>query len=384
MIGALKRAYANFRGFDTTSSAVPPMEGPLRPNTVLDGLPVALTLPDVDNLITTPDGLICSSGADLLYLKKAGAKGKKAKITKATLAVAKTKTLDASISALASDGTNAIAVGLDTGSVLIIGGPHDGTELRTLNGNPINCPTDLLFIGSDSLVISNGSTKFNPSQWKHDLMSKGESGSIWRVDLTAKPKTEIAKKVADNLAFPMGLALRQDGGLYVSEAWNHRVIAVDIDGGNQHVVLEDLPAYPARLANAADGGFWLSMFAPRNPLVEFVLLEKLYRQQMMDTIDSDYWIAPNLAPSVSFLQPIQGGARKMLNRLKPWSPSFSYGLLSYCDAEMQPRSSLHSRADGTVHGINSLCEADGVLFIAAKGSGLIVTAKSTAAAGGKA
>jgi len=258
MIGALKKAYANFRGFDTTRSAVPPMEGPLRPNTVLDGLPIALTIPDVDNLISTPDGLICSSGADLLYLKKAENTGNKSKTVQATLTVVKTKTFGAPISALASDETGAIAVGLDTGGVIIVGGPHDGTELRVLNGTPLNCPTGLLFIGTDRLVIANGSTKFDPSKWKHDLMSKGESGSVWLVELTAEPKAESARKIAEDLAFPMGLALRQGGGLYVSEAWRHRVLAMDIDGRNSRVVLEDLPAYPSRLAAAARWrGAWL-------------------------------------------------------------------------------------------------------------------------------
>ena len=120
------------------------------------------------------------------------------------------------------------------------------------------------------------------------------------------------------------------------------------------------------------GGFWLALFAPRNPMVEFVLLEKEYRLRMMETINPEYWIAPHLAPSKSYLQPIQGGARKMLNRLKPWSPTWSYGLVCYCDSAMRPRWSMHSRADGRVHGITTLCEVDGTLFAGAKGSGVVV------------
>ena len=34
-------------------------------------------------------------------------------------------------------------------------------------------------------------------------------------------------------------------------------------------------------------------------------------------------IAPALATGKSFLEPIQGGARKKLNMLKPWSPTWS-------------------------------------------------------------
>lgn len=384
MIGALKRAYANFRGFDTTRSAVPAMEGPLRPNTLLDEAPIAITLADVDNLISTPNGFACSCGAELMMLalkkpaQKAGNEG-----GGATLSIVEKQLFDARISALAVDDGGALAIGSDAGGILIKGGKHDGLELHAVSGTPLNCPTALLFVDPDTLIVANGSSKTSPSDWKIDLMGKGHSGSVWCIDLSAKSETANAQQLTQEMAFPNGLALREDGGIYVSEAWRHRIVAVDMDGKNQSIALEDLPAYPSRIVRAGDGGFWLAMFAPRNPLVEFVLLEKFYREEMMESIHPDYWIAPNMAPSTSFLQPIQGGARKMLNRLKPWSPTFSYGLLCYCDADMQPRFSLHSRADGTVHGINSLCEAEGTLFAAAKGSGLIVTATGSTGAGGR-
>ena len=40
MMEALKRLYAGFRGFDEAGSAVPMMDGPLKPNTALDEAPV--------------------------------------------------------------------------------------------------------------------------------------------------------------------------------------------------------------------------------------------------------------------------------------------------------------------------------------------------------
>jgi hypothetical protein len=89
-------------------------------------------------------------------------------------------------------------------------------------------------------------------------------------------------------------------------------------------------------------------------------------------MDPNYWIAPSLSSGASFLEPIQGGARKKLNMLKPWSPSWSYGLLARCDAAMRPVRSLHSRADGAIHGVTSCCEFDGTLYVAAKGTGRIV------------
>jgi hypothetical protein len=63
---------------------------------------------------------------------------------------------------------------------------------------------------------------------------------------------------------------------------------------------------------------------------------------------------------------------KKLNMLKPWSPTWSAGLVARCDAAMQPQASFHSRADGTVHGVTALAEHRGRLYAGAKGSGKIV------------
>ena len=93
---------------------------------------------------------------------------------------------------------------------------------------------------------------------------------------------------------------------------------------------------------------------------------------MIDTVDPNFWIAPALSSGASFLEPIQGGARKKLNMLKPWSPSWSYGLVARCGPTMQPLRSFHSRADGAIHGVTSCCEFDDTLYVAAKGSGRIV------------
>jgi hypothetical protein len=207
--------------------------------------------------------------------------------------------------------------------------------------------------------------------WKRDLMERGASGSIWRVDL--RPGGAAPEPLAEGLAFPAGLVWAPDGGLFVSEAWRHRVVGLDANGRSPpRPALHDLPAYPGRISAAQNGGFWLALFAPRNQLVEFVLREDEYRRRMIDSVDPDYWIAPALSSGASFLEPIQGGARKKLNMLKPWSPSWSYGLVAQCNDAMRPYSSLHSRADGRVHGVTSCCERDGVLYVAAKGSGVIV------------
>ena len=175
--------------------------------------------------------------------------------------------------------------------------------------------------------------------------------------------------MAGGLAFPYGVALAA-GQLIVSESWRHRLVR--IEGSAAIPVLRDLPGYPARICPAADGGFWLSVFAPRSQLIEFVLREKAFRSRMMAEIDPAHWVAPTLAHAQDFLEPMQGGALKSHGILKPWAPTRSYGLVIRLNAQFQPIASCHSRADGTHHGVTSCIEAGGRLLVASKGGDAIL------------
>ncbi|MFO0992860.1 MAG: hypothetical protein U1E67_13130 [Hyphomicrobiales bacterium] len=360
VIAALKRAYANFRGFDIDGSTVPPMDGPLRPNAALDAAKQVLTFADIDNLVADQSGVYGSVGNELFALRKQGDAGYEA------IAIRK---VDAPISALASDRAGALAIGLDGSGVMIQGGHHDGRVVEGPADDRFFSVTALCFVSPDTLLIANGSRQYRAADWKRDLMAKGATGSVWKVDL--KKDAGSATKLAENLRFPSGIGVASER-VFISEAWGHCVRSVGLGGGETGMALPGLPVYPGRMIRAGDGGFWLAMFAPRNALVEFVLKEDAYRRRMTETIDPEYWIAPSLFAGRSFLEPIQGGTRKKLNMLKPWAPMWSGGLVAKCDESMRPQASFHSRADGNVHGVTSLCESEGNLLVGAKGSGLVV------------
>jgi hypothetical protein len=361
MIGALMRAYSAFRGFDDETGSAPMMDGPLRPNALLDAAPVALSLTDVDNLTQHRGALLCSSGSQVLRLTPQGS----------ALTASDARAFEQSVTFVAGGPSDSLAIGLDGWGVLILEGPHAGKMITKAGGHSLCSPTAGLFFDADTLIVANGAEGRTAADWKRDLMERGEAGSLWLIDLSSPDLT--ATQIARNLAFPSGLAHGAEGRLHVSEAWRHRVLVFETGAVSApQAALADLPAYPGRIASARDGGFWLALFAPRNQLVEFVLREDNYRRRMIDAVDPDFWIAPALSSGKSFLEPIQGGTRKKLNMLKPWSPSWSYGLVAGCSPTMQPLRSFHSRADGAVHGVTSCCELDDTLYVAAKGSGRIV------------
>ncbi len=331
------------------------MDGALRPNQLLEQAPVVLSIDAPDNIVSQGGQVFFSSGATVLSLDLV------------SCAATSRRVFESTVSALALSPVGDLAVGLDNGRIVVQRVNGAEQTIDEVEGRRLVCVTGLLFLPSGELAIAQGSANLPPGEWKRDLMDRGATGAVWRLDLGSGKATRLA----DRLAWPYGLINSADGALVATESWRHRVIALS-ERGSVRPLLEDLPGYPGRMAPAGGGGYWLAVFAPRSQLIEFVQREPAFRRAMMAEIASEHWAAPTLSAASTFLEPLQGGAQKHLGMLKPWAPSRSYGLVVRLDAEFQPVASYHSRADGRRHGIVSCAEAGGRLLAASKGGGVIV------------
>lgn len=350
MIGLLSRTFDNLLGRGEAAVTVPPLDGALRPNRLLDQAPSRVPLPGVDCLAVQNGALVAAAGS-----------GVHAPLPDGSWMVR--KTYGSTVVCLAAVGADGLAVALDSGYVLIEGGPFDGRRYRA--DPAVRCITAIAAT-EDALYLANGSATNGADEWQRDLLEQNASGSLWRIDLDSGAATRIA----DGLAWPAGIA-PDPSGIVVSEAWRHRLVRLDPKGRADRVVLADLPGYPGRLSPAADG-WWLSLFAPRSQLVEFVLREPAYRRRMMAEVPQPFWVAPKLRSGSSYYEPLQGGGVKHLGLLKPWAPTMSFGLCARLDASFQPRVSLQSRADGAAHGVTSVIEHGGEVIVAARGDGVVV------------
>lgn len=341
------------------SITVPPMDGALRPNDDLEHAPIVCALPDADNLTVIRGQPVVSSGRSLHALDGEHP--------------APIKAFDSDVTCTAALPDGGCLVSLADGMLAIVGGPRDGKSVALPRNLP--CLTAISIVDADRALVTNGSETNRADQWQDDLIGKGRSGSVWLLTLSSGN----AHKIADGLAFPHGVMV--DGAsIIVSEAWTSRLLRLPRAGGRPEVLLENLPGYPARLSADPAGGSWLSIFAPRSQLLEFVLREDGYRSRMMREVPRDYWIAPTLRSGRSFLEPLQAGGVKQLGVIKPWSPSRSYGLLVRLDHEFRPRASYHSRADGSRHGVTSSLAVGDAVWFTAKGDGVVGRIPKEAAA----
>lgn len=335
--------------------SVPAMDGIFKPNTLLDSAEAVLELPQIDNLAATAESLYCSSGNTLFGIDL---KSRRTELV---------RQFDGAVTMVAASPSGRLAVGAEGIGVELL--DSDTWRRLDLPADCARCVTAGLFGDEGTLHLAIGSRRHAASEWKRDLMNHGASGAVLRCQIAAGS----ADMVAEGLAFPYGLAVMADGRLAVSESWRHWIATPPVRPGlPSSVLISDLPAYPARLAPASDGGFWLALFAPRRQLTEFVLSEDDYRREMMATIPPEAWIGPDFADNSGDEQPLQAGSVRQMGIMKPWAPSRSYGMVVRLDREMQPLGSLHSRADGRMHGIASVVEFNGRLYGASRGSGTLL------------
>ncbi len=343
MMGWVSNRVDKFRGRGAYAPTVPPMDGALRPNTLLEEAVVVARVAAPDNLVQYRGQVLFSSGPTIHTLDPT---------TGATTAW---RHCAADVTAMAvADGT--LAIGLADGS-LILSGETDRT-IKT--GDP--CITAITPGGAGRVLVCIGSVQNPGADWKRDLLQGGASGQVWSVPLA----DGAVQKLAGGLSWPAGAAMSGEQ-MVVVEAWKHRLTQA-----GAAPLITDLPGYPCRLSPAPDG-WWLSVFAPRNQLIELVLREDDYRTRMMHEVEPDHWIAPTLSPAVDFNEPMQGGAIRTHGIVKPWAPTRSYGLLVRLDRSFRPIASYHSRADGRFHGVTSALHWGDRVLVASRGGHAILS-----------
>jgi sugar lactone lactonase YvrE len=347
--------------------AIPSMDGALSPNDRLDACtPIGEPIPGADDALAAGDGaLYVSAGKQVLRLSGEGF-GERSVVA----------SFEGNAGGLAFHPDGSLLVCVSGQGLVMVDRTGRQTWLNQVADQPLNCLTSVVVARDGSIFATNGSNRNVPEDWCTDLMQKNRHGRL----VACRQGLAQPQVLLDSLHYPHGLAIAPDGrSLWFTESWNHRLSRVPLQGraiGKVATVNGNLPGYPARLAKARGGGFWLSLFAVRTHLVEFVLREDDFREEMMRTIDPALWVAPALATSGHCLEPMQFGSIKALGIQKPWAPPRSYGLLVRIDEDGDPVLSLHSRVGGHHHGITAACETAQGLVIVSKGSGQLLLDRS--------
>jgi hypothetical protein len=354
VIAALAEFRDRLLGRGSSSISVPVFDGALKSNRVIEDAPVVATLDAPEDLATDGRSIFVADGPRIVRLEPDGS-------------VHDVLRLERRVTALACLDGGGFAVALDGREVRIVGAARDGPRWDAAAGKPFLSVNAIGVAPGGRLLVTEGSSEIPHDEWKRDLMSLGRSGRVLELSIGDGQ----ARELASGLAYAFG-ACSVGERVWASESWHHHVVALDRSGARREAVTDALPGYPSRLAAAAGGGVWLTCFALRTQLVEFVLREHRYRKRMLAEIEPAYWIAPALNSGNTFLEPMQGAQLKMMGIVKPWAPPRSYGLVVRLTDEGLVRYSLHSRFDGRNHGITAAAECGGGLYLLAQGRNRIV------------
>jgi Strictosidine synthase len=349
---------------DGAQNAIPPLDGAFSPNDRLDSCePIGAPLPGLDDVAVASDGTVYVS-AGWQVLKLTGDR-------LATRAVVAEFEDDAGGLALHPDGRLLVCVA-GRGLAAIDPAKPVPSWLESAEGRGFAGLLSVAAAPDGRIFAVEGSTGRRPDQWRHDVMEKRNNGRL----IVCEQALDNPRVLLRDLPYPYGIAVTPDEtSLLLTESWAHRLsrFALTGDGiARREVIAGNLPGYPARIHRDAQGGFFLGLFARRTHLIEFVLKEDNFREEMIASMAPDYWIAPAYAGGSDCLEPMQIGSVKALGIQKPWAPPRSYGLLVHLDGEGEATDSLHSRAGGRFHGVTGACDTQHGVVIAARGAGKLV------------
>lgn len=353
MIAALRDFTDRVFGRGSAAITVPPFDGALKPNQMLEVAEIVAELAQPNDLAGHGNELFIADG--VAVLRHVGG----------TMQVV--AHFEREVTALCALPDGRLAVALDGREIRVFSpasGPAENDVV--VSSGSMTAVNALAAASSGNLLATDGSASYPTSQWAHDLMSHGRSGRVLSIDLASKQ----VQVLASGLRYAFGVAATRDGAI-ASESWRHRILMIAANGAGRSP-LDNLPVYPSRLCPATGGGFWLTAFTGRTQLVEFVLRENAYRRRMMQEIDPEFWVAPRLNSGNSFREPMQGAHLKTMGVVKPWAPPRSYGLVIRLSPDCAPLYSLHSRVDGYNHGVVAAAEVGDSLYVLAKGAGRLL------------
>jgi sugar lactone lactonase YvrE len=147
--------------------------------------------------------------------------------------------------------------------------------IESVDDVALGFPDDVALDEDGIVYLTDASTRYNPLTTKPgapyvlwDFMEGRANGRLIAYD----PETGEVHTALDQLAFPSGVVLTQDGlALLIVEVTRYRVLRYELKGsdrGRVSVFADRLPGIPDDVFVDSKGGIWVTLVAPRDPIMD--------------------------------------------------------------------------------------------------------------------
>ncbi|MCZ4291229.1 hypothetical protein [Hoeflea alexandrii] len=336
--------------FATRRSDPPAMtlEGVLGPNTRLDD--AAGIAVDAPNAVCVIEGLglLFSSGSAVLAIEAWDARPTPWAV------------FDDTVTAIGGGPDGLVAVGLAGGGLAVCDRNGAAAGWTAPAAGPAAI-ADLAFLPDGAVAAVDSG--YGPGD---DMFARAPWDDRARGSVTSVRRDGATRQLASGLHCPTGIALDGSGAPLVTLF--ERAAVAELSGQLRQ---SGYPAYPGRIRRT-DTGYLIACLARRDPLIEFLKTERDFVAEMKQSIEPRYWISPRMHPEFSHDFPIEAGATRLFGEIKPWAPSFSYGLVIETDERLVPTASAHSRANGLRHAISDAVCWNGDIIAVSRASGEVL------------
>lgn len=267
---------------------------------------------------------------------------------------------DQRVTAITASPGGLVAVGLAGGGLAVLDLKGRRIDDWTATSELI-AVNDCVFASEDEILLVDSGYRDD-----EDLLSLATWDDSARGNLVAIRRGGGLRNAAIRLRCPMGICLDAAGLPVISLL--ERASIVDLSG---KTLQSGYPAYLGRLRKTSTG-YAIACLSRRDPLIEFLKHEPDFVAEMKTRLEPRHWISPRYSPEFSHEFPIELGATRLFGEVKPWAPSFSYGLIIETDESLMPVASAHSRANGTRHAISDVAEWRDSLVAVSRASGEIL------------
>lgn len=175
------------------------------------------------------------------------------------------------------DGERVLVADAKKGLLLLSKGKVE-TLATQAEGIPFQQTDDVILAEDGTIYFSDASSRYDVDHMIDNVLAHGDDGRLMKYD-PATAKVEVLMK---GLHVANGVTLGPDDAyLLVAETLRYRVWRYWLKGeraGTAEVLIENLPGFPDNISYNGRDGFWLALFAPRDPALDAVLPYPMIRK----------------------------------------------------------------------------------------------------------